>query len=179
MPRRKRYAPPGSVLHVTNRGVERRRLFFEDADYEDFVRLFAGARERHRVKLFALCVMPNHFHALIKPEIENALSAYLRWVQGCYACDLRVRTQTCGHGHVFQQRFWSGVINDDYHFLNVLRYIEANPSEAGLVPRAEGWPWNSLSLRISEAWMFDPLPIALPADWPDRVNEKANPYDAD
>ena len=108
----------------------------------------------------------------MSPETEGALSVYLQWVQGRYACDLRSLTRTVGQGHVFQRRFWSDGIEDARHFFAVLRYIEANPVRASLVERAEQWMWSSLVLRTIEVdQVLDPLPYLLPERWVDVVNE--------
>jgi putative transposase len=180
MPRRRRNVITGYPFHVTNRGVERRRIFLEEADYEQFLELIAAGRQRFRVSVFGLCLMPNHFHLVLRPDEDRALSAYLHWVQGSYSWKLRARTQTLGHGHVLQQRFWSGLIEDGFHMLNVLRYVEANPVAAQLVKHAQDWPWSSLALRQSQRIpALDPLPIALPLDWADRVNAQPGAQDCD
>jgi putative transposase len=172
MPRRARYAPTGCTFHVTNRGNDRRRLFFEDVDYQRFIALLARAKGRHPVRLFGLCLMPNHFHALVRPEEDGALAAYFHWVEGCYAGNFRWRTETLGNGHVFKERYWSDGILDDLHFLNVLKYIEANPVVAKLVARAEDWPWSSATLRYRPDGDFlDPLPWPLPLNWFDLLND--------
>jgi len=81
---------------------------------------------------------------------------------------------------VFQQRFWSGPIEDERHLLAILRYVEANPVAAKLVTRAEDWPWTSLALRRSFRFqVLDPLPIRLPDDWSKRVNSESEPGDCD
>jgi putative transposase len=171
MPRRSRYVVSGQPFHITNRGVERRRLFFEDADYKEFLGLLSRGRQKFAIRLFGLCLMPNHFHLVIQQEYEAAISAYLHWVQGIYSRELRERTQTVGYGHVFQQRFWSGVIQDSFHLLNVMRYVEANPVEGKLVAHAQDWPWGSLALREScDPLTLDVLPIRLPPDWTEWVN---------
>ncbi|MGH9203533.1 MAG: transposase, partial [Vicinamibacterales bacterium] len=136
--------------------------------------LLSLGKRRHSVKLFGVCVMPNHFHALVRPEEEGALSAYFQSVQCCYACYFRSRTQTVGNGHVFQRRFWSAQIQDDYHFLNVLRYIEANPIAGDLVVRAEEWPWSSATLRPRAAVVLDTLPLRLPLEWSEMVHNDAH-----
>ena len=172
MPRKRRFAPTGYPFHVINRGNDRRKIFFEDADYEAFIHLLARGKQRYPVKLYALCAMPNHFHAVLEPEAERALSAYLQWVQGRYACDLRSLTRTTGHGHVFQRRFWSDGIDDAQHFLSVVRYVEANPVRAGLVSSADEWSWSSMALRTYEdESLLDPLPFVLPDNWLGIVNE--------
>lgn len=172
MPRKRRFAPIDYPHHVINRGNDRRVIFRDAADYERFLGLLIQGKERYRVLVFGLCLMPNHFHALIQPFEEGALSAYLQWVLGCYACDLRAKTGTIGYGHVFQRRFWNAGIKDTRHFLTVLRYIEANPSRAGLVSAAEFWPWSSLALRdsVKGAALLDPLPLDLPGQWTSIVN---------
>jgi len=170
-PRTRRFAPIDFAHHVINRGNERRRIFFADRDYETFLRLMWYAKERHPVEVFGVCLMPNHFHALMRPRAAGALSAYWQWVLGCYACDLRSTTNTLGYGHVFQRRFWNRGIEDRRHFLAVLRYIEANPVRAGLTNRAEQWRWGSAALRhTSRGFLLDPLPFVLPDDWIEIVN---------
>src|SRR5262245_47564053 len=115
MSRRNRLTVAGTAYHVVNRGNDRRVIFREDADYERFLHLLAAGTERFGVELFGYCAMPNHFHAVARPTTDDALSAYMQWVTGCYACDLRTRTKTVGHGHVFQRRFWSAHLHDDLH----------------------------------------------------------------
>jgi putative transposase len=160
-----------------NRGNDRRRIFFEGTDYERFLRLMLAAKRRYPVKLFGLCLMPNHFHALIQPERDGALSAYVQWVLARYSCYLRSQTGTLGYGHVFQRRFWNAGIEDTLHFLTVLRYIEANPVRAGLVTDATLWPWSSAALRSTgRGQLLDALPVVLPASWSAIVNS-AEPRD--
>jgi REP-associated tyrosine transposase len=167
MARKPRRAVTGYPHHVVNRGNDRRRLFFTHADYDSFLHLMVVGKARYAVKIYGVALMPNHFHAVVVPEADTALSGYLQWVAGSYASHLRARTNTTGHGHVFQRRFWSDPILGHHHFLSVLRYIEANPREGQLVNRCEEWPWTSAALRTRlEHPLLDPLPIVLPRDWP-------------
>lgn len=166
MARRPRRAVTGYPHHVVNRGNDRRQLFFTDADYERFLHLMVVGKSRYPVKVYGVAIMPNHFHAMVVPDADAALSGYLQWVAGSYASHLRARTNTVGHGHVFQRRFWSDAILEDGHFLSVLRYIEANPRAGQLVNRSEEWPWSSVALRARyEHPLLDPLPVALPREW--------------
>ena len=72
MARRARIAPTGSIVHVVNRGVERRRLFYEPRDYQRFIELLARGKEQHRVRVLGVCIMPNHYHALLCPDQDRA-----------------------------------------------------------------------------------------------------------
>ena len=97
----------------------------------------------------------------------------MHWVSGCYACDLRAATLTVGHGHVFQRRYWSCPVQDDRYFLTALRYIEANPLDAGLAVRADQWAWSSYAERCAATLrVLSPSPVALPAEWANLVHLK-------
>jgi putative transposase len=166
MPRKCRYAPTGVCSHVINRGNDKRKIFQKDRDYELFIELLIAAKKRAAVSVFGLCAMPNHFHLVVRPDVDGALSTYMQWATGSYAIDYRVRTDTVGHGHVFQRRFWNATASDARHFLAVMRYVEANPVRAALVQSAEEWKWSSMSLRRDASnGLLDEPPVALPEDW--------------
>jgi putative transposase len=172
MARSKRLASVGHIYHVVNRGNDRRAMFLQREDYATFRSFLIEAKTRFAIDVFGLCVMPNHFHALLCPQSEDALSAYMQRVQGRYACYFRARTQTVGQGHVFQRRFWNAPVVDDEHFRIVLRYIENNPVRADLVRRAQRWEWSSLAERNNVSRkLLSPLPFDLPDTWSDLVNE--------
>lgn len=162
---------PGSVLHVVNRGNDRRAIFLEEADYGAFLGLLREARERFAVRLFAYCLMPNHFHLVVSPADWRALSAYMHFVERGHACDLRAIDRTKGNGHVFQRRYWKKVIDGEGHLLCALRYVEANAARARLVELAESWEWGSLYERqTGERDLLNCLSLRLPADWSTIVN---------
>ena len=171
MPRRRRFAPAGETFHIVNRGVERRQLFFDDSDYVTFLSLLQEGKSHASVKVFGFCTMPNHFHALLRPEEPGALSEYVHWVSTCFAGTFRARTESRGLGHVFQQRFWSNGIDGVDHYYAALRYIEANAHRACLVDRAEDWRWGSLYARVhGNDSLLDDSPYELPDDWTTLVN---------
>ena len=171
MPRSRRHAPVGYPLHVVNRAVDNRQLFFEVTDYQRFIDLVIEARQHHPVRIHAYCVMPNHFHFIMVAIDTGAVSACIQRLTGRHSCQVRKDTATQGRGHVYQGRFWSEAILSDRDFLRVQRYIEANPLKAKLVGRAERWQWSSLWERDTRGRaLLDPSPVALPADWVAIVN---------
>jgi putative transposase len=175
MPRPRRLTPAGTPFHIVNRGNERRQLFFEDADYEAFTELLCESKRRYPLLFYAHQIMPNHFHLLLEPQEDNAVSAALHWIQTRSSRYLRFVTRTLGQGHVFQHRFWCRGIGDDYEYLKVAKYIEANALRAGLVKRAEDWRWGSLRERVSrEPYVIDPTPVALPEEWVQIVNLRSS-----
>ena len=107
MPRKRRFLPVGQPCHAVNRGQDRRTLFFQDADYQHFMDLMAEGRRRYPIRIYGYSLIPNHFHKILCPLEKGAVSAYMQWVEGRYGCHFRWVTNTCGHGHVYQGRFWA------------------------------------------------------------------------
>src|SRR5207248_3197188 len=75
-------------------------------------------------------------------------------------------------GHLWQGRFKAFPIEEDEHLLTVLRYVERNPLRAGMVTRAEAWPWSSMvwwtgGLRPTYAEVG---PVLRPDNWVEYVN---------
>ena len=79
MPRRARQAPGGYIYHVLNRAAARRRLFDHDGDYEAFLRVLAEAHARRpeALPVLAFCLMPNHWHVVLRPGSDGDLSAFM------------------------------------------------------------------------------------------------------
>lgn len=181
MPRRRRMFSIAQPCHCVNRGQDGRILFAEDTQYQHFIDLMIEGKRRYPIRIFSYCLMRNHFHLLLSPVKPNAISAYMQWIQGRYGFDLRYDSQSLGQGHVFQRRFWSEAIGfGPLHFVNVQRYIEANPVAAGLVERAENWKWSALWERETRGRsLLDPSPLILPEDWLDLVNRPPLPEGSD
>ncbi len=172
MPRPKRQLPLWSPVHVTNRGNERRKLFHKAEDYEWFIGQMIQAAARVAVDVFGYNLLPNHFHILIRQREPGAISEYIHLISCRSACHLRETTCSVGMGHVYQRRFWSHVVNDDGHYVTVLKYVEANAKRAGLVRRAEDWPWGSLWERVTHGrTLLAPSLVQLPGEWAHIVNQ--------
>jgi putative transposase len=174
MPRTARKAPGGHVFHVLNRAVGRMRLFRTDDDFEAFRRVMVEAYRRHPLRILAYCVLSNHWHFIVWPKADGQLTDYFRWLAHTHAMRWRVAHRTVGYGHLYQGRFKSFPVQSDEHLLTVARYVERNAVGAGLVERAELWPYGSLHAWSDAA---DPTreilaewPIERPADWVERVN---------
>lgn len=171
MGRKNRFAPPGFSYHVVNRGNDRKTIFHQQAEYAAFMGMLAAKARTFDVHVYGYCLMPNHFHLLVEPLVEDALSEFMQRLTCGYACYFRRVTDTVGYGHVVQRRFWSCPAQDETAFLSILRYIEANPVRAACVPTADLWPWSSFTERRSGGRrILTPLPVMLPDEWPLLVN---------
>ncbi|MBX9896730.1 MAG: transposase [Qipengyuania sp.] len=148
MPRGSRIVVPGLAHHVTQRGNRRQPIFFCDADrraYRDLVALYC---RRHRTRCLAWCLMDNHVHLILVPETADGLRATLAAAHTVYS--QRVNAAQGLGGHLFQGRFASYPMADG-HLYVAARYIENNPVKAGLVARAEDWPWSSARAHVTGA----------------------------
>lgn len=171
MPRVIRGLVDGFVYHVVNRGNSRQEVFHKDQDYEAFVDLMGEAKVRYSVKIFAYCLMPNHFHMVLMPNRAEELSKWMQWLMTSHV--RRYHRHYGTSGHVWQGRFKSFVIQKDIHLLMVLRYVDGNPVRAGIVSSAKDWVWSSHREVIDEKprLLVDEIPIELPENWSRYVDE--------
>ena len=171
MGRPRRRFPAGTIAHVVNRAVDRRVIFFERGDYRAFVDLLEEGRQKPWTHVLGYCVMPNHWHLVLRAQIDNGISLYMKWLTATHAIRYRKFHETLGLGHVYQGRFRSNVIESDDEFLTVLRYVEANAGKAGLVKQSEDWEWSSAYERtVGVARITAPSPVKLPTDWGRLLN---------
>ena len=173
MPRRSRFSSAGYVFHVLNRAVARQTLFQIEGDYDAFVSLLSEAQQRVPMRILAFIVMPNHWHLVLWPDADDALSEYMRWLSVTHAQRWHAAHGTAGTGSLYQGRFKSFPVQEDDHFLTLCRYTERNALRANLVSRAELWKWSSLWQWRSSAAMvpLSPWPVARPSHWIEHVNE--------
>ena|SRR5437868_2932857 len=171
MARRHRIAPGGFVYHVMNRAAGRLVLFNSSSDYTAFERLLSRAQKRTDMRILAYCLMSNHWHLLLWPEIDGALSRFMHWLETIHTSHWKLEHNRVGRGAVYQSRFKSIPVQNGAHLMTVRRYVERNPVRANLVESADMWRWSSLS---KERDRYSPTlaipPIALPHDWLTRVN---------
>jgi len=173
MPRTARHAPKGYIYHAFNRAVARLRLFRNDADYEAFERVIAEAHDRVPLDIFAYCLMPDHWHFVLRPTKTGQLTAFLRWMTHTHAMRRHAQLHTSGSGHLYQGRFKAFPLDDD-HFCTVVRYVERNAVRARLVRKAENWRWSSLARYVhgdaAARSLLARWPVPRPRDWVNQVN---------
>jgi putative transposase len=155
-----------------NRGNLRARIFHQAADYRGFLGAMAAAAEQTVVRVVVFNLMPNHFHLVLWPHAGSEISAYMQVLMNAHIRDIQRRHNTRGTGHIYQARFRPHPILTARQFYNVCAYVERNALTAGLVSRAEDWPWCSLTTR-GPARGIDLLsdwPLRRPKRWLDIVN---------
>jgi len=144
MPRQRRVVLPGYPHHITQRGNNRRDVFFDDSDRELYISLLREYTAQYQVKILGYCLMTNHVHLIAVPGAY--ITTYTRW--------LHIRRRESGH--LWQNRFFSCPLEDTYTWA-ALAYVERNAMRAGIVAQCEEWPWSSarrhLGVTDSRDWL--------------------------
>jgi REP element-mobilizing transposase RayT len=140
MARRPRYDHPGSLHHVTARGIARRTLFVDDGDREAFLDALTLVSRAEGWRCQSYCLMGNHFHLLLQVG-ERGLSNGMHRLNT--RCAQRFNRLYGVKGHVFDRRFANQPVTREVHLLEVVRYIHLNPVRAGLCALPSLWPWSS------------------------------------
>ena len=141
MPRIARAVVPECPHHVTQRGSNRTDIFLDRQDREFFLQCLCKWSVETDTQVLAYCLMTNHFHLLLSPERPDGLGRCLHGITFRYAQHFNWRNGR--YGRLWQNRYYSCPVDAGRHLWAVARYIEHNPVRAGIVRRAEDWPWSS------------------------------------
>jgi putative transposase len=120
---------------VLNRDNARAKVFHKHDDYAAFQEAMAEAAIRLPMRVIAYCLMPNHFHLVLRPHGDGDLSRWMHWLLTTHVH--RYLRHYHHSGHVWQGRFKAFPIQDDEHLVTVVRNVKRNALRAGLAERAE------------------------------------------
>ncbi len=143
----------GETYHIYNRGAHKRDVFTSERDYQRFqlllhlmngtspiemrnvFRKYGGRSsaaifeeevpEQPLVDVLAYCLMPNHFHLVLRQKVENGISVYLKKVFTAYS--MYFNTKYEHSGVLFQGRFKSRHIDNEAYFRYIFAYVHLNP----------------------------------------------------
>lgn len=142
MPRAPRPSLHHHYTHVMNRRVDRTPLFESRQEYDEFASLLGWAQREDSIEITSWCLMPNHWHLVLRPNDPRQLSSFMHRLETTHAVGFRSRTGTRGHGSVYGGRFKSFPIPPD-RLLRAVVYVERNPVKAGFVQQATAWRHGS------------------------------------
>ena len=163
---------PGELYHLYNRGTEKRRIFTRGRDYDRFLallylsnstkpfhindlargrtsgeleELFVLDRGEPLADLCAYCLMPNHFHLLVREKTKSGVSRFMQKLITGFTMYFNTRYERTGV--LFQGKYKATYVDDDRYLKYLLSYIHLNPvkliepkwKETGIAnrPRAE------------------------------------------
>lgn len=173
------------IYHIYNRGVAALPIFYLSQDYQRFLklidyyrfietptsfsqvmkmpkeirnRILESLRKKNKahIEILTFCLMPNHFHFLLKQLTEKGISVFLSNLQNGYAKYLNIKNDRVGP--LFQSMFKAVRIATDEQLLHVSRYIHLNPSTGYLVEPENllEYKWSSLGtyMKNGSAYPF-------------------------
>ena len=130
MPRMSRLDTPGLLHHIIIRGIERRKIFNDNKDREDFINRLSVLLPKTKTKCYAWAFITNHAHFLFRSGTAGISTLMRRLLTG-YAVSYNRRHKR--HGPLFQNRYKSIICQEDAYLQELVRYIHLNPLRAKIV----------------------------------------------
>lgn len=166
--------------HIFNRGINSQIIFSDDKEYQralelisyykfsspkiKFSQLIRQPQEiksnnlnriiteaKCLVQVVAYCLMPSHFHLLLKQEQENGISKFLADFQNSYT--RYFNTRNIKFGPILQGPFKAVLVETDNQLVHLSRYIHLNPYAAEIIKNRndlEKYPWSSFPQYLYE-----------------------------
>jgi REP element-mobilizing transposase RayT len=132
---------PGQLYHVYNRGVNRQLIFFNEGNYDFFIRRMKRYFVPSRVDVLAYCLMPTHFHILIVAKLQKFGTRVMQPFATSYV--KAINRQQRRVGPLFQGPYRARQVTTDGDLVHLSRYIHLNPVVAGLVSSPAEWRYSS------------------------------------
>lgn len=163
------------AYHILNRSNNRSTIFSKPDEYKHFELLLAEAVGKFNMRLIAYILMPNHWHLISYPKGDGDVSCFMQWLTLTHTQQYHAWKETIGHGHIYQGRYKSFLIERDEYLWAVIKYVERNPVRAKFAKRVEQWRWGSGYRRLDgtkkERELLAEPPIVLPRNYRAWVNE--------
>jgi putative transposase len=125
-----------------------------DDNYNNCLSLFYP-KEFPYLKFLSYCVMPDHYHLLLKILKDGCLSKYISDVENSFTRYFNIKFER--KGPLWQTSFKAVRIKSDQQLLHVSRYIHLNPTTSGLVERPEDWKFSSYQDFISNKKILEEM----------------------
>ncbi|HPJ96234.1 MAG TPA: transposase [Syntrophales bacterium] len=146
MPRIARIIAAQYPHHITQRGNNRADVFFDENDRGFYLKTLNNLCKETRVRLWAYCLMTNHVHLLVVPEEGQHLARCIGTTNLIYT--QYINRKYVRSGRLWQNRFFSTVIEAESYLWAVARYIELNPVKAHLVENPAQYRWSSCGAHV-------------------------------
>jgi REP element-mobilizing transposase RayT len=149
MARQLRIEYEGAFYHITSRGNQREKIFWDDKDREEFKKILKRTKERYGYLLHAYVLMDNHYHLLIETPHANIKQA-MQNINTSYTVYVNRRHER--FGHLLQGRYKAFIVDKENYLLELGRYIHLNPVRAKIVKRPEDYKWSSYREYLQGGW---------------------------
>lgn len=141
MPHRRISFGQGEYYHIYNRGHNGEPIFFEERNYLFLLRQVKRRASTMRITVVAYCLIPNHYHFLLRQDSDTSISLLMQRVFNSYS--KAINTAYHRSGPLFDGPFKAIPVTGETYLLHLCRYIHRNPVEAGLVAHPAQWPYSN------------------------------------
>ncbi len=139
MPYRKLAA--GEFYHIYNRGPDKGIIFREPCEYLYFLGKIKEYISRGGVQIIAYCLMPNHFHLLLKLIENEGITKFMMSL--CKSYTQAINKKYKRTGTLFEGPYKSIHVDRDEYLWHLCRYIHLNPLKSGVVKDIGSWPYSN------------------------------------
>ncbi|MBI2968463.1 MAG: hypothetical protein HYY40_11725 [Bacteroidetes bacterium] len=156
---------PDATYHIFNRANGNEHLFYRDENYL----FFLGKYEKYIspvAETFCYCLMPNHFHFIIRIKNEVELEKHLKskstltGFQTLSGLNENALSKLLSRkGNLFMRPFKRKRITDEKYLKKVVHYTHYNPVEAGLISKPEEWKYSSYNQIINPDRVHNPVRV--------------------
>ena len=134
---------PNRFYHIWNRGNNRENLFYTAANYEYFLRLYAEILDPV-VETYAWCLVPNHFHLLIRTLAVSPAGETAKALQRLFTSySQAINIQQHRTGSLFQKPYKRLEVSSTQQLANLVHYIHTNPQKHGIISDFQQYSWSS------------------------------------
>jgi putative transposase len=138
----------GSTYHIYNRGAHRLQIFLTRDNYIYCRRLITKYTQKYSVSLLGYCLMPNHYHFILRQLPGGSISRCVQTIFNSYVQGFnKIQKHS---GTLFQGSAKSRLVDSDLYAVQLIRYVHLNPVRAGLAQRPEAWEYSDYL-----DWIYD------------------------
>ncbi len=154
-----RYFQIGMPYHIYNRGNRKGNIFLDTKDYLRFLKKLKEYKEKYAIEFMCYCLMPNHFHFLLRQKENGAITKFMLSLCTSYSKYFNLKHNYVGR--LFQERFRAKIVETDEYLLHLSRYIHLNPlsdninelnfsspstlgvDQGRIIKKITSYPWSS------------------------------------
>lgn len=152
-----RIIDPWATVHAGSRGSNRGRICWDGQDYESLIGEIGRAAQREDWRVLAWCVMPNHYHLVIRLT-RGGFSTGFQQINGNHSRRTNRRHER--EAHLWKNRPWHVEMESPAQLVGSIDYALRNPLEAKLCEYAHEWPYSSYRATVG----LEPAPQWLAID---------------
>jgi putative transposase len=132
---------PDAIFHIYNHAIDDYDLFYDDEDYDYFLSIFRKNIKKVPASVYAYCLMPNHYHFLIRQDSDIEIFRLFNYSFISYAKHFNHKYSRSGP--IFSSPLQHIKVEDRSYLLQLCKYIHLNPVRMELVDKPENWIYSN------------------------------------